>query len=258
MKEIAKQELLVVENITRSFGGLNALSNVSFSVISGQIVGLIGPNGAGKSTMLNTIGGVYAPSSGRIIFRGEDIGGRAPHEIARKGIGRTFQRDLVYTNEAVFSHVLAGCYLSSKRKWWQELLRGPKKDSELREKAEWLLNLTGLWPWRDKLAGQIPHREIKKLGIAMALATGARLLMLDEPLAGINVQEVTEFSKIIRTENEERGIGFIVVDHNASAIMRLCDYVVVLDFGRKICEGLPEHVVQDEAVIKAYLGLSGK
>lgn len=244
--------LLEISHVSRHFGGLVALDNVSFGVNAGEIIGLIGPNGAGKSTLFNVITGFFPPTKGRIIYKGEDISGMKPHQIARRGVVRTFQLNVLFPEFSVMENVLLGGNLKSSV--WKALLSNsyiPKP--EIRQASE-ILELTGLISLKDEKAGDLPHGHQRLLAVAMALSTDPEILLLDEPVTGMNVDEIKEMMNLVRTLQQEKGLTIIVVEHNVKTVMDLCHRVVVLNFGIKICEDIPARVRSNPDVIEAYLG----
>ena len=233
--------LLEARGVSRFFGGLAALTDVSFTVEKGEILGLIGPNGAGKTTMFNVIDGFYGPSRGDVLFRGERISGLKPHEICRRGLARTFQVVKPLQRMSTLDNVVASAFLRAKNK------------VEALAKAEEILRFTGLWEERAVLSKGLPLGSRKRLEIARALATGPELLLLDEACAGLNPHELDESIAIIR-KIRERGITIMIIEHHMKVIMSISDRIVVLDYGQKIAEGTPEMIRSDAGVIKAYLG----
>ena len=244
--------LLEIRNVSRHFGGLVALNDVSFGVQRGEIVGLIGPNGAGKSTLFNVITGFFPPSRGRILFKGADIGGLKPHQIARLGIVRTFQLTVLFGQFSVLENVLLGSHLRSR------MLR-PLFSRRAIPPAEWnraeeILSFTDLAHLRDQRAADLPHGHQRMLAVAVALGAEPELLLLDEPVTGMTAEEIRAMTALIRSLRDVRGITVLLVEHNVKTIMELCQQVVVISFGRKLCEGRPDEVRRNDSVIEAYLG----
>ena len=233
--------LLEVRGVSRFFGGLAALTGVSFTVEQGEILGLIGPNGAGKTTMFNVVNGFYPPSRGEVFFKGERISGLKPHQICQRGLARTFQVVKPLQRMSTLDNVVASAYLRSKSK------------AEALAKAEEILKFTGLWEERALLSRGLPLGSRKRLEIARALATGPDLLLLDEACAGLNPSELDASIEIIR-KIKERGITIMIIEHHMKVIMSISDRIVVLTYGQKLAEGTPEQIAHNPEVIKAYLG----
>ncbi len=250
------RELLRLDGVGVRFGGLKAVDALSFTVETSQVVGLIGPNGAGKTTAFNLITGVYRPTEGRVHFDGRDITGWAPHRIARAGIFRTFQTIRLFQGQSVLNNVLAGMHLRTRQQWWQGLLATPAQRREevaLRDEAMQLLQRLRL----DKLAHEdvasLPYGVQRRVELARALIAGPRLLILDEPAAGLNDQESTELNRTI-LEVRDQGISVLLVEHDMNVVMNVTDHIVCINFGRKIAEGTPEQIRNHPDVIEAYLG----
>ena len=249
--------LLEVKNLTKYFGGLAAVSALDMDVSEGEILGLIGPNGAGKSTVLNMLGGNFQPSEGGIIYKGKDLKKLPPYIRARLGIARVFQLDVLFSSFTVLENLLAGSHLHFKKSITEVFYRHAKalrREESQYEKAMEALRFVRLERHADEMAINLPHGKMRALGLAIALATDPDLLLLDEPLTGMNAEETSTMMAMIKALREEKGITCIVVEHNMKAVIGLCDRVVVLDYGRKITEGTPKEVVNKPEVIEAYLG----
>jgi len=248
--------LLEVKKLTRSFGGLTAISNVDFHIDEGEIVSLIGPNGAGKTTFFNCVTGIYPPTSGTITFDGKVIGGIRPSKVAEKGISRTFQNIRLFASMTARENVMIGCHVRTKTGPLGALLRNKKsRDEEKRidEKAHHLLRFVGLSPRTNITAGNLPYGDQRRLEIARALATEPKLLLLDEPAAGMNPHE-TEGLKSLISKIRGNGISILLIEHHMKVVMSISDRVVVLDHGEKLAEGIPSEIQKNPDVIKAYLG----
>jgi len=248
--------ILEVKKLGKRFGGLAAISELDLSVLDSEILGLIGPNGAGKTTFFDVISGFLPPSSGRVIFDGRDVTGSKAHQIAQLGIGRIFQASTLFMKISVLDNVLTGHHMSYKTRIWKRLLRTPSAFQEeelLRQRAMEILEFMGLASLKDELAANLPHGHQRILGVCMALATNPKLLLLDEPVTGMNVSEIQTMIELIR-QIRDRGVTIVLVEHDMKAVMNLCDRIAVLNYGRKIAEGLPDEIRGNKEVVEAYLG----
>src|SRR4030042_496571 len=248
--------LLEVVNTKKRFGNLLAVDDVSFSIEEGEIRGLIGPNGAGKTTLFNLISGFLRPTEGKIIWQGKDIAGTLPNSVVKKGIARTFHLTTLVKELTTLQNVLMGYHLHTGTGLWQQLLRTGKtrkKETELEEKAVSLLDTLGMADVKHTLAGNLPQGHQRLAGLAIALATEPRLLMLDEPVSGMNPTEKATTMEIIK-KLRNSGITILLVEHDMKAVMSTCDKITVMCFGKIFAEGTPGEVCNNPAVIEAYLG----
>jgi branched-chain amino acid transport system ATP-binding protein len=255
-----RSALLEMDRVSLSFGGLRALSELELSVADREIVSIIGPNGAGKTTVFNLITGVYEPTEGEIRFGGRSIGGKAPHQISRIGIARTFQSLRLFLNMSVIENVMAATYGNTKAMPWESILRLPRarrEEREVRELAEDVLSFFGQrlagYRW-DQPAYSLSYANRRRLEIARALATRPKLLLLDEPAAGMNPNETHEITELIGRLRDERGVAILVIEHDMHVVEGCSDRVVALDHGVKIAEGGFHEVANHPAVLEAYLG----
>jgi len=251
--------LLKVENISLSFGGVAALSEVSFEIREHEIFAIIGPNGAGKSSMLNVINGFYHPQKGRITYRGTTRRRMRPHEAAAQGIARTFQNIALFKGMTTLDNIMTGRLLKMRRNlFWQALYWGPARREELEHRAfvEHIIDFLEIQAIRKTPVGRLPYGLQKRVELGRALAAEPHLLLLDEPMAGMNVEEKEDMSRFILDVNEEFGTTIALIEHDMGVVMDLSDRVIVLDYGRKIADGAPDEVRSDQAVIDAYLGVS--
>lgn len=248
--------MLETKNLTKNFKGVQAVNNLNLKVDSGEIVGLIGPNGAGKTTVFNLITGYLRPSKGKVILNGKDITGKKPHVIARHGVIRTFQLDKIFHNFSVIQNVETASYLFARIGLSEAAFNTSGYQNKYRKTTKYaleILKFVGLDNKKDEMARNLPHGHQKLLGIAIALAAHPKVLLLDEPLGGMNSAEVERALKII-SEIRKQGTAILLVEHDMQAVMKISDRIVVLNFGMEIARGLPEEIQKNQEVIQAYLG----
>ncbi len=257
------EQIIQINNLTKAFGGIIAVEDLTFNIAKGEIMGIIGPNGAGKTTVFNLITGVYKPTRGSVKFNGEDITGRPPDEIVRAGIARTFQNIRLFRNLTALDNVVTALDLRHPLYSLGEAVflnfpfvnsKVKRSESELREKAKYYLELVGIEQFAGSRADSLPYGLQRKLEIARALALEPRLLLLDEPAAGMNQEETMELSRLIKRIQLKLDLTVFLIEHHMACVMELCDHIFVVNFGRRLAEGNAEEIQCNPAVLKAYLG----
>jgi branched-chain amino acid transport system ATP-binding protein len=257
MSFVGASPLLVTQALRKEFGGLIAVNDVDFTVPEGAIVSLIGPNGAGKTTFFNMLTGVYKPTAGRVFFAEENMTGKPPHAFTQRGIGRTFQNIRLFQNMTALENVLVGMHTRLKGNLFEAILRTPRvkrEEAAARERARELLSFSGLDRKDEVIGRSLSYGDQRRLEVARALATQPKLLLLDEPTAGMNPQETAEFTTFVGRLREEQGLSVLLIEHDMHVVMGISDQVTVLDYGEKIAEGTPQEIQRNERVIEAYLG----
>jgi branched-chain amino acid transport system ATP-binding protein len=254
------QPALTIEHITVHFGGLVAISDMNFVVNEGEVVSLIGPNGAGKTTAFNVITGFLQPSHGHVSYRGASLNNLKPHEVTSLGLARTFQRTSVFQSVSVFENVMIGLHRRGRSRLWDTLLALPREresESELNERAGEVLALVGIERRSRELAGSLSYGDQRLLGVALALATDPSMLLLDEPVSGMNATETARFMRLL-DRLRELGVTILLVEHDMPMVMGVSDRIVVLNYGKIIAEGRPAAIQGNPEVIRAYLGQGAK
>jgi branched-chain amino acid transport system ATP-binding protein len=249
---------LRVDDISLRFGGIKALQNVSFDVREGELFAVIGPNGAGKTSLINSINGFYTPQEGRIVYEGQDLSNTPPYRRAKLGISRTFQNIALYTNATVLDNLMAArhIHMQTSNMLTGAIFAGPARNEEIRHRriVEDIIDFLEMEHIRKSIVGTLAYGLRKRVELGRALALEPSLLLLDEPMAGMNVEEKEDMARFILDIHEQQGMTIMLIEHDIGLVMDICDRIVVLDFGRKIGEGTPAEIRNNEAVITAYLG----
>lgn len=250
------KQLLHTEHVTQRFGGLTALSDITVDLNQGEIVGIIGPNGAGKTTFFNVLTGIYTPTEGKVFLDGEDITGKMPHEIAKLGMTRNFQNIRLFSNMTIIENIMAGMYCRKKATVLDSLFhtkRHREEEKATEQEALKYLDIVGLSDYRYDMATSLPYGQQRKLEIGRALASDPKVLLLDEPAAGMNDQETLDLADFI-LKLRDRGSSIILIEHDMRLVMNVCDRIYVLNYGAQIAQGTPDEVKRNPEVITAYLG----
>lgn len=252
-----EEALLLAENVTMRFGGVTAVSDLSLAIPQGSIVGIIGPNGAGKTTVFNVLSGFYTPQEGSVIFAGKSIKGRKPYQICRLGMARTFQNIRLSSQMTVLENIMVGCHVRRRSPWWMAPLGLPRfyrEEADIARKSRLLAERLHLSEHLNEKAGSLPYGAQRRLEIARALATAPRLLLLDEPAAGMNPQESLELMHFIGRIRDEFDLTILLIEHDMKVVMGVCQYIWVMEYGALIAQGDPDAVRSNPVVIRAYLG----
>jgi branched-chain amino acid transport system ATP-binding protein len=248
--------ILTTEKLSKCFGGLQAINEVDLEIKRGEILGLIGPNGSGKTTFINLVNGLIKPTAGRILFQGEEITGLPAHVLVRKGIARTFQQNVLFKKTTVWDNVLIANEVSYRKRLRESFFGVSKSRTEEKEARQFtfsILKEMDLLFWKDKLCGDLPHGIQRMVEIAVAAALKPKLMLLDEPFAGMNLNEIQTMAEVIE-RLKRAGVTILLVEHKMKVVMKLCDRIAVLNFGERIAEGSPEEIMGNSEVVKAYLG----
>lgn len=249
--------ILQIRNITKRYGGLTAVNDVSFDVNKGEILSVIGPNGAGKSTLFKLISSFVPATSGEVIFNGERISSQAPHKVARMGVVRTFQETTIFRSMTVRENIIVSHHLRSKASllgFFIGTKQAKEDEAAFAASADDIVDFLGLQAIRNELASNLPQGHLRALGMAIGLATDPKVILLDEPFAGMNHDETMKMVALVRRLRDERGVTVLLVEHDMPAVMKISDRIVCINFGQKIAEGTPHEIRENEQVIEAYLG----
>lgn len=249
--------ILQIKNITKRYGGLTAVNDVSFDVNKGEILSVIGPNGAGKSTLFKLISSFVPATSGEVLFNGERISSLAPHKVARMGVVRTFQETTIFRSMTVRENIIVSHHLRSRASLLGFFLgskQAKEDEADFAASADTIVDFLGLQAIRNELASNLPQGHLRALGMAIGLATDPKIILLDEPFAGMNHDETMKMVGLVRRLRDERGVTVLLVEHDMPAVMKISDRIVCINFGQKIAEGTPQEIRENEKVIEAYLG----